>query len=199
MGYDTTQELGAYDEVGALYEPDLIILVFVDNDVVPMARVLAQQQADPRDDPSVSPEARSVFRTLARINRLRPYLPYASALASFYYIRSSPAGQVGSIQHAEELNIDVLEGEELSKQGLRALQARADEAGAKLCVLDYFTYSTLEEFCRAAQIPYGSIAFTKEQIASGIRNSDFDAHANPQGHRILADNILRELLRLGLI
>ena len=62
----------------------------------------------------------------------------------------------------------------------------------------YLQQDALVAFCAEQGIAYGSIEFTDEQIASDIRNSDADAHANERGHEHLAAHVLRELERLGL-
>ena len=198
MGYDTTQELGAFDEAGLLYEPDVVVVVFVDNDVVPMAHVLSQQQQDPLTDPNISEEAKDVFRTLNRLNRLRPYLPYISAFGAYHYVNQHPAGQTGSTQHAQELGIDVEEGWRLCQVGLAALRDRCSARGARFCVLDYYSHEMLEEYCRVENIPYGSISFTEEETLTGVRNSDSDAHANQNGHRILTEHMQREFARMQI-
>jgi len=199
MGYDTVQELGAFDEVAAHYEPDAVVLVYVDNDVVPMAQVLAMGATDPQSDPAVSDEAKHVLRTVERIGRVRPYLPYLSALASFVYVNNSAAAQTGSADHAVELGIDLEEGWRLSSEALLALKSRADAAGIPFVVLDYYRQGFVADFCAEHAVPYGSIAFTPEELEEGIRNSASDAHANPYGHRILADRIVERLDELGVL
>jgi hypothetical protein len=198
MFHDTTQELGVFDEVGALFEPDLVVLVFVDNDVVPTAQLFALQGDDPLADPNVSEAAKGVLRASRRIARLRPYLPYLSALLSFEYVQRHAVGQTGSTEHAEELGMDVAEGWALCRAALGALRERCAARGATFVVLDYYRLEPLAAFCAESGIPYGSIAFTPEEIATGVRNSDVDAHANARGHGYLCEHLMRELERLGL-
>lgn len=198
MFHDTTQELGVLEEVGWTYEPDLVVLVFVDNDVVPTARLFEMQTGDPLADPAVSEEAKAVLRTSQRIERLRPYLPYVSALLTFEYVTQRAAGQAGAVSHASAVGLDVAEGWERCRAGLAAMRDRAGARGAAFVVLDYYRDERLAAFCAEAGIPYGSIAFTDAEKATDVRNSDADAHANARGHRYLAEHVVRELERLGL-
>ena len=199
MGYDTTQELGAYTEVGSLYEPDILVVVFVDNDIVPMELVLAQQVADPLTDPTVSDEAKAFLRMNQRIAKLRPILPYTSAFLAYRYTSSHPAVQVGSKEHADEMGIDIELGWQRSQKGLTHLRDLCRDGGIGFCVLDYYAHQALEDFCTTESIPYRSIAFTPEEWATGLNNSDSDAHANAKGHRILARNVERSLREVGLL
>lgn len=197
MFHDTTQELGVFDEIGVAYEPDLVVLVFVDNDIVPTAEALAAQ-IDPMTDPNVSDEAKDVIRWSQRFNRMRPYLPYISALLTFKYVQQHPVANTGSTEHATELGLDVHHGWALCQDAIRGFRDRCAAAGVPFVVLDYYTLEMVETFCAEEGIPYGSIAFTDEQKATYVRNSDADAHANARGHRYLAEHVMRELDRLQL-
>ncbi len=198
MGYDTTQELATFEEVGLLYEPDLVVLVFVDNDVVSTHLVL-QQQADPLGNEGMTEEARRVVAMNERLGTFRPYLPYLTALLQYYYVLSSPAGQVGSAEHAKELGFPIEQGWEASFQSILRIQAICAERGMGFCVLDYYSIERLAAFCAEQNVPYDSIAFTEEEMATGVRNSAVDAHANENGHRILTEHVLASLDELGLV
>ena len=199
MMYDTTQELAAFEEVGLSYDPDVVVVVFVDNDIVLTRGILESKAADPLSDPNVSEEAKQVLRTSARLNKLRPFMPYTSALLQYHYIQRHPVSQVGSTEHAMELGLDVESGWAAAGAALQRIRDLCAERSIELVVLDYYTLEKLEQFCAESGIPYGSIAFTEADKASGVRNSDVDAHANEHGHRILTANILRELERLGVV
>ncbi|MEM7309717.1 MAG: SGNH/GDSL hydrolase family protein [Planctomycetota bacterium] len=196
MMYDTTQELAALEEVGFLYEPDVVVLVFVDNDIVLTRGILEGQARDPLEDPNVSEDAKRILRMSTRLAKLGRYLPYTAALLQYHYIQSHPVSQTGSTEHAVELGLDVEAGWEACRQALTRIRALCEERGVPFFVLDYYTQDMLREFCAESGIPYGSIAFTDEETATGIRNSDSDAHANENGHRILTGHIVRELERL---
>ncbi|HKB16222.1 MAG TPA: SGNH/GDSL hydrolase family protein, partial [Planctomycetota bacterium] len=72
--HDTTQEAAAFEEVGLSYEPDLVLLVFVDNDVVLTRDVFAGKGGTPTEG------ARRAQRGLERLATIRPLLPRTHAL-----------------------------------------------------------------------------------------------------------------------
>ena len=199
--HDTTQELGVLEEVGLQYEPDVLVLVFVENDVVSTRSVFELQERP--DDQELSAEAKQVLKRTQQLAKIKPYLPNLHAVLEFLYVQSSPAGQQGSAEHAEELGLSLEAGWNASQEALRRMKALAAEHGVRLGVFDYRRGTPLSEkvaaFCAAESIPYASIAFTEEEEAQDITNSAADAHANELGHRFLTAHVLRALRETGLV
>jgi hypothetical protein len=197
--YDTTQELALLDEIGLGYAPDLVLLVYVDNDVIP-TRGLFDLQTNQAD---LSEEAQRFLRRSARIAAFHPYLPNLSAVLQFMLVQGSPAGQMGAATHAKEVGLDLEEGWETSQAALGGIAARCEERGIPFAVLDHYRGTPLslklQAFCEERGIPHGCIAFTEEERTQDITNSRADAHANPLGHRLLTEKILSEIDRLGLL
>jgi lysophospholipase L1-like esterase len=199
--HDTTQELGVLEEVGLECEPDVLVLVFVENDIVLTRSVFELQGRE--DDQELSEDARTVLRRTQQLARIKPYLSNIHAVLEFLYVRSSPAGQQGSAEHAEELGLSLEAGWDASREALRRMRALSEEHGFRFGVFDYRRGTPLSEklaaFCAEEQIPYASIAFTEEEEAQDIENSAADAHANPLGQRFLTEHILEALRATGLV
>jgi len=199
--HDSSQELGVLQEVGLAADPDLVIHVFVENDIVSTAEVRGTQGE--RDPEEMSEEARAFLTRVKWINKLRPYLPNIQANLQHIFIQSQPAGQQGSSEHAEEMGLDLQAGWERSKVALRGMRDLCREKGVPFVILDYQggnrLSEALETFCKEESIPYDSIAFRPEDYARGIAVSAADAHANPLGHRILAERIMKSMEELGML
>lgn len=199
--HDTTQELAVLEEVGLAYEPDVLVLVYVENDIVLTRSVFELQGRE--SDEELSPEARKILARTRQLARIQPYLPNIHAALEFLYVRSSPAGQQGSAEHAGELGLSLEAGWEASRDALLRLRDQAAERGIPFAVFDYRRDTPLAEkvaaFCAIEDIPYASIAFTPEEEAQGVENSPADTHANPRGHRFLTEHVLRALRETELV
>jgi len=199
--HDTTQELGVLEEVGLQYEPDVLVLVFVENDVVSTRAVFELQERS--GDAELSEEAVRVLKRTRQLSLIQPYLPNLHAVLEFLFVQSSPAGQQGSAEHAEELGLSLEAGWTAAQESIRRMKALAAERGFRFGVFDYRRGTPLSgklaAFCAAESIPYASIAFTEEEEAQDITNSPADMHANELGHRFLTEHILEALGTTGLV
>ncbi len=198
--HDSSQELGVLQEVGPECDADLVVHVFVENDIVSTAQVRESREVNPVE---MTAEAKSFLRRVQLINKLRPYLPNIQANLQHIFIQSHPAGQQGSSEHAEEMGLSLESGWERSKIALRGMHEFCRASGVPFIILDYQKGSrladALEAFCAEEAIPYDSIAFSQEDYARGIAVSAADAHANPLGHRILTGHIMDSLAKLGVL
>jgi hypothetical protein len=198
--HDTTQELGVLEEVGLAYEPDLVLLVYVENDIV-SGRAIAE--ASQRVGPAPTPEAQKAIARSQALRRIQPYLPALHTVLDFMLVRSLPVAQQGSSEQAHELGFSLEAGWEASRTALAGMHALLGARGVGFAVLDYQRDNRLSEelarFCAAEGIPHGCIAFTAEERREDLAVSRADAHANPRGHRILTAHILDEIVRLDLI
>lgn len=199
MFHDSVQELGVLREVGLAYEPDLVLLVFVDNDVVSTRAIIQAGGGEAVAGGATDPEARKTLALARRLGRLRPYMPYTTAALEQVLVRERAIGQSGSVAQAEVLGFDLEAAWAACRAALLEMRRLCTEAGARFAILDYYSTAQLAEFCDEHTIPYASIAFTDEEKARGIANSRSDAHANPLGHRLLTEHIVEALERLELV
>ncbi len=190
--HDTTQELGVLEETGMGYEPELVLLVFVPNDAVPTSRVF-----QPLESGSGPPKpAGGVGAWLAHNHALLQFLRLGG--------RSGPATGGGAAASAPDVVPFaqwpplLQQGWRQSEAGIRAMRDLSLGRGAAFAVLDTSRLDTLAAFCADEGIPYASIAFSGEEIASGVRNSPADPHANANGHRLYAARILEALRSIQL-
>ncbi|HET6203886.1 MAG TPA: GDSL-type esterase/lipase family protein [Planctomycetota bacterium] len=193
--HDTTQEAAAFADVGLAYEPDLVLLVFVDNDVVPTQ----EYYGGAATRPAATEAARRAIRRLERLAKLRPLLPRTHALLSYLFVQATPEAQTGAVEQWKALGLDLEKGWALAREGIVRMRDLSAARGARFAVLDLYRFAELEKFCAAQGIPYASIDFTAEERATGVRNSASDAHANPNGHRLYARHILDAIGRLRLL
>ncbi|MAB78621.1 MAG: hypothetical protein CMJ89_04635 [Planctomycetes bacterium] len=198
--HDSTQELGVLEEVGMPCDPDLVVHVFVENDIVSTREVRETRSEKPRE---MTPEARRFLERVGLLARIRPYFPNIHSNLQFLFIQSRPAGQQGSSEHAQAMGLSLEEGWERSKTALRGMRNLCTERGVRFVILDYQRGNRLSEaleaFCREEGIPYDSIAFDAEDRMQELAVSPADAHANELGHRILTANIMDSLKKLGLL
>lgn len=191
--HDTIQEAEVLREVGFAYDPDIVALVFVDNDLALSSNLLSAGPVE------VTPQMQAAADRARSWARVQPYLPGVHSLGQFLLGRASKADQIGTVEQAEAVGMDMEEAWLAVQAALIQIASDCAERNLRFCVLDYYYQEPLEEFVLEQGWPYASIEFTDEETASGVRLSVADAHANPRGHRYLADHMLEALLDLGLV
>lgn len=213
--HDTTQERAVLEDVGLAYEPDVVFLVFVGNDVAPTKEVRksAEKAAELGLDPAVEAELAYRKSVLDKLALLEPVLPHTHNLARFAFNRyrathfenplvtraETPEDEVATTTYLDKFHVDYEAGWELCKQAIARMQALAGEHGYRFHVLDTTRQPFVEELCGEAGIGYSRIAFSEEERHQPIRNSVADPHANRLGHRFYADKILRVIDEHGLL
>ncbi len=191
--HDTVQEAEVLREVGFSYEPDLVALLFVDNDLALSSHLLSAGPVE------LTPAAQAAVARARAWGRVQPHLPGIHSLGQFLLTRASAADRIGSMQAAKAAGMDMDAAWQAVSLALTQIARDCEERGVDFCILDYYQQAPLEEFARERGWPYASIAFTDEQLASGVRLSAADSHANPRGHRYLADHMVQALETLGLL
>ncbi|MHC4375054.1 MAG: SGNH/GDSL hydrolase family protein [Planctomycetota bacterium] len=191
--HDTVQEAEVLREVGFAYEPDIVALVFVDNDLALSSSLLSAAPVER------TPEAQAAVDRARTLGRIQPYLPGLHSLGQFLLTRLSAADRIGTVQAAEVAGADMDAVWLAVATALEQMAADCAERGVRFGVLDYYHQLPLEEFVAERGWPYASIAFSDEELASGVRLSAADAHANPRGHRYLAEHLVEALDGLGLL
>lgn len=191
--HDTVQEAEVLREVGFAYEPDLVALVFVDNDLALSSSLLSAAPVER------TPEAQAAVDRARALGRIQPYLPGLHSLGQFLLTRMSAADRIGTVQAAKVAGADLDAAWQAVAAALEQMAGDCADRGVGFCVLDYYHQRPLEEFVVERGWPYASIAFTEDERATGVRLSAADAHANPRGHRYLAEHLVEALDDLGLL
>ena len=219
--YDTTQEAALLDELGERIAPDLVLLVYVVNDVDPTIRVwnaFVEQSSGP--PPSTWQRVWGWTRSEAfrGLNGIWTFLQQrdaelATATAAMQGTDSSGSGQAGAKQGAGagpgsgQGAPEDREGWERSKAALLRIRDWCAKRKIPFAVLDH-TLPPAEG--RRAEVP-GLVDFLAK---SGIRRFDFalsveeradpklrhsasDPHCNAQGHTLLLAKAKQALAELG--
>lgn len=197
--YDTTQEAALLAQEGLALDPDLVILVYVVNDVEPTAILVEEAfAAAERAEPAAARGLLERFHGL-----LRRWLRATTTLLETVHLgRTAPGPKDGAsvrlepamIRHGEE-------GWSRSRAALRRIRDLCRERGIPLLVLDH-TLPPLEglaEFCKAEGIDLFDFRFTPQELGSDIYNSLVDSHANARGHEILWRRLREVLARTGVL
>lgn len=206
--HDTTQEAAVLEELGEACEPDLVCVVFVDNDVVltrqaqqasAKAKVPADEAAEPAEvDPSVA----KLKAWNRRLLKIQEPLPGIHSVLSHWILKNSALEGMGSRAHAKAFGLSTDEGWVASSRALLQVQAWCQERGLPFVLLNTLPGGPLEEkvskLAREHGIDYGIIAPTEEQRRQDIVNSPADAHPNRLGHTYLAEAILEVFATLGV-
>lgn len=194
--YDTHQELASLREVGLGLAPDLVLLVYVVNDVEPTRDgveslflgkpVVDEFQARMPDD------FWSWFGA-----KVGSVLPSTGALLGTctdweWRVRQAvPAGE----QYAPERFGRGVRGWPRSCEALLAIRDACAKAAVPLLVLDHTlpAVPSLPPFCREHGIELAELRFSPADHALGIVNSRIDSHANARGHDLLLQRLRRIL------
>ena len=196
--HDSVQELAVLADTGLAYDPELVLLVYVDNDAVLTSEQIAPTRPKLDVPPEVVAERERAARRAELAAKLKPALPHTHALLQFWLSRSA-AGQATSPEAALQDGFDLEWGLAKSLEAVGAMRELCASKGVRFAVLDIYDTKRLASFCEEQAIPYASIGFTDEELASGVTLSPSDPHANPLGHDYYTEHVLRAIAGLGLI
>jgi len=196
LSYDTMQEAALLEREAIALQPDVVLLVFVTNDVVDPTRVMIEALLDGKTEvPGSAPTlADRVVHTGQR------FLPAWTALLQSVTARLRATAPRAGEEHAlapESVPFGSL-GWERSQAALRRIRDLCAARGVKFAVLDHTLppLPVLETFCAAEGIPRHDFRFTAEELGRPIYNSFIDSHANALGNELLAEKALRALATL---
>jgi lysophospholipase L1-like esterase len=200
--YDTNQELAALREVGLSLHPDLVLLVYVVNDVEPTRDVVETLLTgkQPPDGMSMAlPD--DVWSWLG--DKVGTVLPATGKLLGSQtnldarIARTLPPGETYS---AERFGRGP-RGWPRSQAALRQIRDACREASVPLLLLDHTAppLLPLPAFCEAEGIACAPLRFTPADHALGITNSRLDPHANARGHDLLLQRLRKVLDERGLL
>lgn len=200
--YDTNQELAALRETGLPLAPDLVLLVYVINDVEP-TRDVVEQLLTGREPPegfsmALPDDAWSWLG--AKVGAVLPATGKLLVSQSDLDARIQRTLPPGATYSAERHGRGP-RGWPRSQAALRAIRDECRRANVPFLLLDH-TLPPLEAlpgFCASEGIECAPLRFTREDHALGIVNSRLDTHANARGHDLLLQRLRRVLDERGLL
>ncbi|MEZ6037624.1 MAG: SGNH/GDSL hydrolase family protein [Planctomycetota bacterium] len=201
--YDTNQEEATLRELGLRLQPDLVLLVYVTNDLTDPTRDTVEQLLTGKhphpEEQVVLPD--DLWSWLAA--QLTPALP---ATAKLVGTRSDDATRVAKIlpegvRYTPETFGAGPRGWARSQAALLRIAKLCQDAGAPLVLFDHTLprVESLEPFCKEHGIAYEPFWFTDEDRKGAITNSWLDSHANAAGHEILLGRMRAALERRQLL
>jgi hypothetical protein len=190
--YDTMQEYALLRDDGMRLQPDLVLLVFVANDIEPTRDVVEQLLLHRPPDPAEAlRDPGDLWTTLA--DWCRPLLP---ATAKLLELRSDPAVRIlSALPPGTEFVPEKLgkgpRGWLRSQQALLGIAELCSKANVPFAVLDHARpeLRALPEFCRAHGIRYFPFLLTPEQLKLPVSNSMLDPHHNALGHELVLERL----------
>jgi lysophospholipase L1-like esterase len=186
-GYNSTQELAFLDKYGAGLQPDVAVLLYVDNDIdaIDPARVHMGVLPNPWKDPR---GAADYFLSMSRFYfMLRHMLPLlaGSVSPSPEQKRQTPGWQESMHSVDEMARICQARGLPLVVLHFRMI----DDPISHALNQEIETRSQADGFYFSDTLPW----FTGRNIRR-LTNSFIDTHPNAEGHRILAEGTARFLI-----
>ncbi|MBL8723178.1 MAG: SGNH/GDSL hydrolase family protein [Planctomycetes bacterium] len=194
--YDTNQEEATLRELGLSLQPDLVLLVYVVNDIEPTRDVVEQTlratDPHPEEDLSVPDDFWSWAGT--RLGTLLPACGKLVALRSDLEARMQRRLPPGATYRPERFGKGP-RGWPRSQAALLRIAAQCRAANVPLLLFDH-TLPRLEPlppFCREHGIDCVPLWFSPEDHRLGIVNSPLDTHANARGHGLLLERLVAAL------
>jgi hypothetical protein len=195
--YDSVQQLAVLREVGLALQPDLVVLVYVVNDVEPTRDAVEQHftGAPPHPEEDPPPDKGFWTRLSGAIDGILP------ATADLLRLQIDPADvwrpQIdaqGGEYWPERIGRGP-RGWRRSQDALRAMRDLCAQAAVPFVVLDQTLppVRSLPPFCKAEGIPYAELRLTPDEAGRGVLNSRIDTHLNPHGHELLLRHFQRAL------
>lgn len=190
--YDTVQELALLRDEALALQPDLVLLVYVVNDVEPTRDVVEQALLGmpPREGEALA-DPGDFWTALAGV--VRPVLP---ATAKLIELQSDPAARFLStlppgVEYAPERFGKGPRGWQRSREALLAIRDLCAAAGVPFVLLDHTipALQALPGFCREHGIAYHPFRFSQQEMDLPIRNSRLDSHSNARGHELLLQKL----------
>ncbi len=200
--YDTTQQWALLRDQGLALQPDLVLLVYVVNDIEPSRDIVEEALLGKKPDPSEAvPDAGDAWTSLASMLRSVGM----SATAELCVLQSDPvarfqrAAPAGAVYEPERYGKGP-RGWPRSQRALLAMRDACKERSVPFFVLDHTrpVLKPLPTFCNENDIPYGDLRFTDEELPLPMYNSKKDTHANALGHDLLLQKLRRVAEQLPL-
>lgn len=196
--YDTVQEAALFEHKVLALDPDLVLLVYVVNDVEPsrdlVEALLGMREPEHPKPPSLGDRVFSFTAT---------FLP---SLTAIFQHELGPdtdwkglIAEHGGVYAPEEIG-DGARGWQRSQDALLRIHADCEKRGVPFVVLDhsYPPIRALPVFCAAQGIRYRPLRFTAEELGMPIYNSMMDSHSNALGNELLLRKLEDAMAAEGL-
>lgn len=191
--YDSVQELALLRDEGLRLQPDLVMLIYVTNDIEPTRDVVEQAIAGKQPDPDE--QVVIVDDSWSWLAAQCPDLLYGTS--KFLELQSDIAARMAESLPTDQRYVPEQVGTgprgwTRSKTALLAMRDLCREASVPFVLLDTTKpeLEALPTFCRDNDIPYFLIRYTPEELEQPIYNSLLDTHANALGHDILLGKLM---------
>lgn len=193
LSYDSMQEAALFEREALALAPDLVVLVFVTNDVVEPTHLFIQALLD--GDQAIAGQTPTWLDRVA--HQGQRFVPAITALISNVRARRGATAQSNSNSDAlfPEMVAAGAEGWARSQRALRRIRDLCRERTLPFLVFDHTLprLPVLATFCEVEGIPRHDFRFTPDELGTDIYNSMIDTHANAHGNDLLAGKALRIL------
>ena len=201
--YDSNQEAAMLRQLGLKLQPDLVLLVYVTNDLAEPTRDLIETlltgAVSHADEQVVIPD--DAWSSLEKM--LQPLLP---ATAKLLGARTNLNRRVSQLfpdgeSYAPELFGAGPRGWQRSQASLLDIQGMCKQADVPFVLFDHTLprVESLRSFCEQQGIDYEPFWFDEQDLALGITNSWLDSHANARGHDLLLGRLRAALEKRRLL
>ena len=190
MVYDTVQEAALLQELGPLLRPDVVVVMFISNDVISTWENFFGG-LPPEEGGRPAPDARwkrQLGETFPGIRGLLRYRRLASDL--------------DRVERRELLIPPQYPAEwPRCETALDAMLATSRSIGARLVVLDHTKprYPEVRAWSERNGVPCIDTMFTDDEWRQDVRNSAVDAHANTLGNRMIGEKVVAGLRAAGIL
>ena len=200
--YDSVQEWALLRDQGLALQPDLVLLVYVVNDIEPSRDIVEEGLGRRLPDPKEAVPDAGDFYT-----RVAPWLRSVGmhATAELVLLQSDPKARFlaatpsGTTYEPEQFGHGP-RGWPRSQAALLAMRDACRERSIPFVVLDHTlpVLRPLPTFCAQSAIPCEDSHFTAEELHQPIYNSAKDTHANARGNELLLQKLRRIAEQLPL-
>lgn len=200
--YDSVQQWALLRDQGLALQPDLVLLVYVVNDIEPSRDIVEEGLGRKSPDPKEAvPDAGDAYTRSASFLRMLGM----RATAELVMLSSDPkarflAAVPDGTTYEPELFGRGPRGWPRSQAALRSMRDACKERNIPFVLLDHTLplLRPLPAFCDEAGIPREDFHFTESELQGPIYNSAKDTHANARGNELLLQKLLRIAERLPL-
>ncbi len=206
-GWDTVQEAAFFEREGMHVQADLVLLVYVINDIEPTRNMvemhLALETGTPTDTPVTTPDPTWSDWFIHQGQRVVPST--TTLLTTLSGVLQPGAPQQGAEEGSNAIEPSAVSdgdrGWERSQEALLRIQSLCSERDVPFLLLDHSLprLPVLTAFCAQQEIPVEDFWFTPEDFAQGITNSLVDSHANPKGNILLLEKLKAAMQKHGLL
>jgi lysophospholipase L1-like esterase len=194
--YNTYQEATYLKQEGVKYQPDIVTLLFIENDI--QSKFLLASPS-PHPEGGLGKKSDQILRNIGDYLSARSYL--------VMYIRHFSGQLLTAIAPPEPIDLSNHPGWLETRRSLIEIAQMSKEKGFYFLLFYYFTgrnggnnrqlYQLVEELGQEHNFPVISLfPYFKDQNIFEITNSVVDAHPNKKGHAIIAQAYFENIITL---